>query len=111
MWAERGRNLREAKTLIDRALDLNPGNPAYLDSQAWALFKMGDPTSAETLMREAIRQVPDDPILLEHYADILAALGRSPEAMENYRKAILTGGPSVVLRDKIRANTRKLGKK
>jgi len=111
MWAERGRNLREAKTLIERALDLNPGNPAYLDSQAWALFRMGDPTSAEPLMREAIRQVPDDPILLEHYADILASLGRSPEAIENYRKAILTGGPVVVLRDKIRANAQKLGKK
>lgn len=111
MWAERGRNLREAKTLIERALDLNPGNPAYLDSQAWALFRMGDAASAEPLMSEAIRQVPDDPLLLEHYADILVALGRRPEAMENYRKAIFTGGSTVVLRDKIRANAQKLGKK
>jgi tetratricopeptide (TPR) repeat protein len=111
MWAERGRNLREAKTLIERALDLNPGNPAYLDSQAWALFRMGDAASAEPLMSEAIRQVPDDPLLLEHYGDILVALGRRPEAMENYRKAIFTGGSTVVLRDKIRANAQKLGKK
>lgn len=111
MWAERGQNLREARHLIDRALDLNPGNPAYLDSLAWALFKTGDPRGAEPLMVEALRQVPDDPILLEHYADILAALGRRQEAVENYRKAIVTGGPAVVLRDKIRANAQKLGKK
>ena len=111
MWAERGRNLKEAKHLIDRALDLNPGNPAYLDSQAWALFKLGDPAAAEPLMVEALRQVPDDPTLLEHYADILVALGRRQEAIENYRKAVMVGGPLVVLRDKIRANAQKLGKR
>ena len=111
MWAERGRNLKEAKTLIDRALELNPDNPAYLDSLAWALFKLGDPAGAQPLMVKALQQVPDDPILLEHYADILAALGRKPEAIENYRKALLVGGPPVVLKDKIRANAKKLGKR
>jgi tetratricopeptide (TPR) repeat protein len=111
MWVERGRNLKEAKTLIERALGLNPGNPAYLDSQAWALFRLGDAAAAEPLMLEALRQVPDDPILLEHYADILAALGRREEAIENYRKSAMVGGPLVVLRDKIRANTQKLGKR
>ena len=111
MWAERGRNLQEAKILIDRALALDPNNPAYLDSLAWALFKMGDAVSAEPLMVRALRQVPDDPILLEHYADILATLGRKPEAVENYRKALLVGGPPVVLRDKIRANSQRIGKR
>jgi tetratricopeptide (TPR) repeat protein len=111
MWAERGRNLKEAKTLIDRALELNPDNPAYLDSLAWALFKLGDHAGAQPLMVKALQQVPDDPILLEHYADILAALGRKPEAIENYRKALLVGGPPVVLKDKIRANAKKLGKR
>jgi len=111
MWAERGRNLAEAKHLIERALELNPGNAAYLDSQAWALFKMGDAAAAEPLMIEALRQVPDDPTLLEHYADILAALGRKPDAIENYRKALWVGGPSVVLKDKIRSNTKNLGKR
>jgi len=111
MWAERGRKLKEAKSLIGRALELNPDNPAYLDSLAWALFRMGDPRGAESLMVKALQQVPDDPILLEHYADILAALGRKPEAIENYRQALLVGGPPVVLRDKIRATAKKVGKR
>ncbi|MBM4455474.1 MAG: tetratricopeptide repeat protein, partial [Verrucomicrobia bacterium] len=63
MWAERGRKLKEAKSLIGRALELNPDNPAYLDSLAWALFRMGDPRGAESLMVKALQQVPDDPIL------------------------------------------------
>jgi len=48
---------------------------------------------------------------LEHYADILAALGRKAEAIENYRKALLVGGPPVVLKDKIRDNIKKIGKR
>jgi len=111
MWAERGQNLSKAKSLIGRALELNPDNPAYLDSLAWAIFKMGDPRGAEPLMVKALQQVPDDPILLEHFADILAALGRRPEAIENYRKAMLVGGPPVVLKDKIRANAKRIGKR
>jgi len=111
MWAERGRKLKEAKSLIGRALELNPDNPAYLDSLAWALFRMGDPRGAESLMVKALQQVPDDPILLEHYADILAALGRKTEAIENYRQALLVGGPPVVLKDKIRATAKKVGKR
>jgi tetratricopeptide (TPR) repeat protein len=111
MWAERGRNLRQAKTLIDRALILEPENPAYLDSLAWALFKMGDPRGAEPLMVKALQQVPGEPVLLEHYGDILAALGRKPEAIENYQQALLCGGPPVVLKDKIRANSKNIGKR
>jgi tetratricopeptide (TPR) repeat protein len=111
MWAERGKNLKEAKALIDRALELNPNNPAYLDSLAWALFKMGDPGSAEPLMVQALEQVSDDPTLLEHYADILAALGRNTEAVESYRKAMATGGPATLLKDKIRTQDQPIGRK
>ena len=111
MWAERGENLSDAEKFIRRALDKEPENAAYLDSLAWALFRTGDPRGAEPLMVKALQQVPDDPILLEHYADILAALGRRSEAIENYRKALLVGGPPVVLKDKIRANAKRIGKR
>jgi predicted negative regulator of RcsB-dependent stress response len=62
-------------------------------------------------MVKALQQVPGEPVLLEHYGDILAALGRKPEAIENYRQALLCGGPLVVLKDKIRANSKNIGKR
>ena len=102
MWAERGRNLPEALQMIEKALSLSPGNPAYLDSQAWALFRLGNPSAARPLLEEALRQVPDDPTLLEHFGDIASRLGETNQAKEAYQKAILRGGPIVPLQDKIK---------
>ena len=102
MWAERGRNLPEALQMIEKALSLSPGNPAYLDSQAWALFRLGNPSAARPLLEEALRQVPDDPTLLEHFGDIASRLGETNQAKEAYEKAILRGGPTVPLQDKIK---------
>lgn len=102
MWAERGKNLKEALLMIEKALELSPGNPAYLDSQGWALYRLGNPSAALPLIEEALRLVPDDPTLLEHYGDVILRLGRKGEASEAYRKALLAGGPAVTLRDKIR---------
>ena len=102
MWAERGRNLPEALQMIEKALSLSPGNPAYLDSQAWALFRLGNPSAARPLLEEALRQVPDDPTLLEHFGDIASRLGETNQAKEAYQKAILRGGPVVPLQDKIK---------
>ncbi len=102
MWAERDRNLPEALQMIEKALSLSPGNPAYLDSQAWALFRLGNPSAARPLLEEALRQVPDDPTLLEHFGDIASRLGQTNQAKEAYEKAILRGGPTVPLQDKIK---------
>ena len=102
MWAERGKNLNEALSMIEKALELSPGNPAYLDSQGWALYRLGKPTDALPLIEEALRLVPDDPTLLEHYGDVFSRLGRRGEATEAYQKALLAGGPVVTLREKIR---------
>jgi predicted Zn-dependent protease len=106
MWAERGQNLANALKMIEKALSLSPGNPAYLDSQAWALFRLGNPVAAEPLLQEALRQVPDDPTLLEHFGDVAACLGHHEKALDAYRKAVLAGGPLVPLEDKIRISRR-----
>ena len=106
MWAERGQNLRQALAMIEKALELSPGNPAYLDSQAWALFRLGHPQEAKPLLEEALRMVPDDPTLLEHSGDVYASLGQTQQALEAYHKALVVGGPAVPLKDKIRAQSK-----
>ena len=111
MWAERGQNLPQALAMIEKALELSPGNPAYLDSQAWALYRLGHPKEAKPLLEEALRMVPDDPTLLEHSGDVYATLGQAQEALDAYHKALVVGGPVVPLRDKIRASSKKIGQK
>ena len=93
MWADRGERLDEAGTLIKKAVELDPENGAYLDSLGWFYFKRGDGEKAlkellraqENILREDKR---DDPTVLDHIADTYSKLGRIPEALSYWQKAI-----------------------
>jgi tetratricopeptide (TPR) repeat protein len=93
MWADRGEHLDEAGTLIKKAIELDPEKGAYLDSLGWFYFKRGDPEKAikellraqESLLREEKR---DDPVVLDHIADTYSKLGKIPEALSYWQKAV-----------------------
>jgi uncharacterized protein HemY len=42
-------------------------------------------------LRRALKQVPDDPVILEHLGDVLQAQGRDEEAAALFEKAIAKG--------------------
>jgi len=86
-WAERGQNLEEALGLIQRALALEPENGAYLDSLGWVFFKMGRFTEAEKYLEQATRLV-DDPIVWEHYGDVLMKTNRKKEALQAWKSSL-----------------------
>src|SRR5439155_1138796 len=69
-YAERDMRLEEAVALIQRALAVKPQNGYYLDSLAWAYYKMGRFQEALAEMKRAVAVVPDDPVFLEHLGDI-----------------------------------------
>jgi tetratricopeptide (TPR) repeat protein len=54
MWADREVHLEEALELIARAVSLDPGNSAYLDSLGWVHFRLGDLAEAERWLRRAV---------------------------------------------------------
>lgn len=89
MWAERGVNLQEARQFIEKAVALEPDNPAYLDSMAWVLFKMGEAKEALPWMEKAVdRNEEPDPTLYDHLGDIYAALGQTARARDAWRKSL-----------------------
>ena len=88
MLANRGQKLPDALALIDRALAVEPGNPAYLDSRGWALFKMGRTTEAEAPLRQAATALRGNSVIQSHFADVLAALGKRDEAAERLDLAL-----------------------
>lgn len=65
-----------------------PDSPAYLDSLGWGYYKKGNYTEAEKLIKKALEKMPDDPVLNEHYADILLKLNKKQDAVEYYKKAL-----------------------
>lgn len=93
MWADRGERLDEAGNLIKKAVELDPENGAYLDSLGWFYFKRGENEKAlkellraqENILREDKR---DDAVVLDHIGDTYSKLGKIPEALSYWQKAI-----------------------
>ncbi|GAB4323119.1 MAG: tetratricopeptide repeat protein [Candidatus Zixiibacteriota bacterium] len=88
MYADSGIHLDEALELIERALNVDPTNAAYLDSYGWVLYRLGRLEEAEEQMRLALEQMDSDPVLFEHLGDILAAQGKDDEARRHWQHAL-----------------------
>ncbi len=82
------RNLRlpEARDLIQRALELSPGDPFIVDSLGWAEFRLGNRDAALTLLRRAYASRPDTEIGA-HLGEALWANGQRDEARQVWRQA------------------------
>lgn len=91
MWADRGENLEEARAMIERALELDPENPAYIDSLGWVHYRMGDYRRALEELQRAARLLPGDGTIQEHLGDVQRALGNIGEARAAYERALALG--------------------
>jgi len=91
MLAQRGRRLPDSVLYVERAVALDPENPAYLDSLGFALFKLNRFQPAEEMLRAALRYDSFDPAIRDHLGDLLVATGRTAEAMREWEAAIANG--------------------
>ena len=91
MWAEHGENLADAQRMVERALELDPGNPAYIDSLGWVYYQQGDHRRALEQLQRAARLLPGDGTVQEHLGDVLRALGNVTEARSAYQRALAAG--------------------
>ncbi|MGC8893213.1 MAG: tetratricopeptide repeat protein [candidate division WOR-3 bacterium] len=84
----RGGDLEKARKLSQRAQELSPDNPVYLDTHAWIYFKMGDKEKAKAYIDRALSLLEEpEPEIYSHAAEIYRALGMEDKAKEYERKA------------------------
>lgn len=89
MWADLGKNLEEAKVLIEKAVKKEPANAAFLDSMAWVLYKLKQPQQAlEWQLKALEHSKEEDATLYDHLGDIYAALNQWDRAREWWRKSL-----------------------
>lgn len=88
--------------MIERALEIQPNNGAYLDSYAWVLFRLGRTRAAAKKLEEALNYIQEDAIVFEHYGDILTGLGRSEEAISNWERALTMDPTNAELKAKLK---------
>lgn len=89
MLADRGVRLEEAQDLIQRAVDEEPFNGAYLDSLGWVYFKENKLDEAEAMLRKAVEHEPHDPTIRSHLGDILAKQGHMDQAAAEWEKSLM----------------------
>ena len=88
MWVDRGLKLDEAAGYIKKALQMDPNNPAYIDSLGWYYFKKGQYAQAVTLLKKAAKTIqPEDAIVDEHLGDAYSALNDTTNALDYWQKA------------------------
>jgi len=88
MLADRNLRLEEALGLINKALDNDPGNGAYLDSLGWVLYRLGRLDEAEKNMVLAVQKTPRDPTVHDHMADVLMKQSKVKEAVAQWEVSL-----------------------
>jgi len=96
--ADRTDRLKEARKLIERALEKDPDNAAIIDSMGWVLFRQGEPEEALPHLERAWDMIRD-PEVAAHLGETLWALGRREEAREILQEAYDEFPGSEPLRD------------
>jgi tetratricopeptide (TPR) repeat protein len=96
--ADRKIRLPEARALIQKALELSPGEPSITDSLGWVEYRLGNRDEAIRLLRGAYLARPD-PEIGAHLGEVLWSAGQSDEARRVFREARSRDAQNDVLRE------------
>ena len=79
-WLERDFKIDEAIEMLEKAYSLRNDDPYIIDSIGWAYYLTNDFPKAEKYLKRAVELMPHDPIVNDHYGDILWKLDRKIQA-------------------------------
>ena len=95
---DRKLRLPEARQLVQRALELSPGDPFITDSLGWIEYRMGNRDEALRLLRQAYSARPDTEIGA-HLGEVLWTLSLRDEARRVWRESKSRDSGNAVLRE------------
>ncbi len=79
-WLERGKKIDEAIRMLEQAYKQKSNDPYIIDSIGWGYYLINDYIKAEKFLKRAVQLMPNDPIVNDHYGDILWKLDRKIQA-------------------------------
>ena len=79
-WLERKHNIDEALNMLEKAYQQRKNDPYIIDSIGWGYYLIEDFINAEKFLKKAVELMPSDPIVNDHYGDVLWKLGRKIQA-------------------------------
>jgi tetratricopeptide (TPR) repeat protein len=88
MLGDRGVKLDDALAMVQKAVQLDPQNGAYLDSLGWVYFKMGQYALAEANLRKASERMAKDPAVHDHLGELYEKTGRLKMAASQWEQSL-----------------------
>ena len=79
-WLERDYKINKAIEMLEKAYAVKSNDPYIIDSIGWAYYLINDFSKAEKFLKRAVELMPEDPIVNDHYGDILWKLDRKIQA-------------------------------
>ena len=97
------RDLEKALEMIGRVMELEPGDPTYIDTYGWILYKLGRYEEAKASLRQAVSlDAGASKELLIHYGDILYELHEYFMASVYWKKALEKGYDPVAIEERLK---------
>lgn len=87
-WVDRGRNIPQALTMLEKARTLRPYDGYIVDSVGWAYYQLGRYEDAAKTLEAAVLLVPGDPTINDHLGDALWRSGRRIDARYQWNHAL-----------------------
>ena len=79
-WIEKGMKISQSLEMLERANNLRSNDPYIIDSLGWALFKLERYDESKNYLQSAVKLMPADPIINDHYGDVLWKNGNKIQA-------------------------------
>ena len=99
-WLERNYKIDVAMDMLEKAYEQEPEDAFIIDSIGWAHYLVGNYIEAEKFLKKAIQILPDDPIVNDHYGDILWHLDRKTEANYYWNSVLDSNDTEKEMREK-----------
>ncbi len=100
-WLERKIKINKSMEMLMNAYQQRRDDPYIIDSVGWAYYLTDDYLSAEKYLKNALLIMPDDPIVNDHYGDVLWKLNMKLQASYYWKAALRSDEAEKSLKEKI----------
>ncbi len=100
-WLERDHKIDEAIKMLEEAYNTESNDPYIIDSIGWAYYLTDDYFKAENFLKRAVELMPNDPIVNDHYGDILWKLNRKIQARYFWKSVLKMEDTEIDMKEKI----------
>ena len=100
-WIEKGLYIEKSLKMLEEANRLRSNDGYITDSLGWALYKLKKYEKAKEFLKKAVQLMPSDPIVNDHFADILWMNGEKLQARYYWNYVLNLEETEEALKDKI----------